>query len=154
MIVYRIAKKKYSSDLSGEGAKLFGGRWNSPGRNVLYTSESVALAALEVLVNLSANVSPEGFQLITIRLPDDARVSAVKLSQLPANWKNTEPSLFLKKSGDNWLKKNHTLVLKVPSAVIPQEYNYLLNPSHDLFQKVKIINISNFSFDKRISLKK
>ncbi|MBC8048134.1 MAG: RES family NAD+ phosphorylase [Fimbriimonadaceae bacterium] len=154
MIVYRITRKKYSADLSGSGARLYGGRWNSIGKNVVYTSESISLAALEVLANMTVDSIPDDLQLITIKFADTIRITTIKLNQLPNNWSNAEPSYQLKKVGDLWLKKNKTLILKVPSAIIPQEHNYLINPSHLFFSKIKITDISDFSFDKRITSKK
>ena len=126
MIVFRICNTVYSNDISGNGAKMYGGRWNNKGVPVLYTSSTRALAALEILVHISTNnVQPIDFSILSIFLPensiDEIPITALK-TEIDKNGLNSN----FKFIGDNWIKSNSSLLLKVPSIVIPEEYNYLV----------------------------
>ncbi len=156
MILYRISHKPYIEDISGIGAWLVGGRWNSQYKYMLYTSESLALAALEVL----GNIRPERIDFETERMfaaiyiPDDLPIAAFNIEDLPNGWNNDNPPTLIKTLGNRWLDSLETLVLKVPSAVIPSEFNYLVNPKHPDFNKVKIQSSQPFRFDKRLFIQK
>lgn len=156
MIVYRISHKPFIEDISGTGAWLVGGRWNSQYKHMLYTSESLALAALEILVN----IRPERIDFetermfATIYIPDDLPIADFKIEDLPNGWNNDNPPPIIKTLGNKWLDSLETLVLKVPSAVIPSEFNYLINPKHPDFHWVQIKSIEPFHFDKRLFTKK
>jgi RES domain-containing protein len=150
MIVYRIARKKYAHDLSGIGAKIAGGRWNSPGNPVVYTSGSISLAMLEVAVHLPLEKLPKGFFLITIEVPEDIQVAKVDRSKLPLNWALSIQAPVTQQIGDLFLSKGKNLVLQVPSAVVPEEFNYLVNPNHKSFSAVKIISMKDLNFDSRL----
>lgn len=148
MILYRICNTKYADDLTGMGARLYGGRWNSVGRSMLYLASSRSLAVLEVLAHMSATNIPAGMVLLTIETPDD--FTTVDVSALPDNWnKYPEPNV-LKQIGNSFLDRDEYLLLKVPSALVPEEFNYLLNPMHAKADKVKITNKSPFNFDERL----
>lgn len=135
--------------MSGTGAKLFGGRWNSVGVPMLYLASSRALAALEVLAHLTSIQDPESFCATVFEVPDDS-IEEVEKPLLPKNWNSYPSPSSLKKIGDAFVKKSSSLLLKVPSAIVEDEYNYLLNVHHPLLDKVKIIGAKPFLFDKRL----
>ena len=150
MIVYRIAKWQYLDDLAGTGARLYGGRWNYEGHNMLYTSAHLSLAVLELLANQVRNLVDNTYGYIKIEVPEEASMEQYSLKQLPDNWREgsyTEETLQL---GTNWLKNRSTLALKVPSAVLMQETNILINPSHQNFQSVRIVEKGKLELDGRI----
>ena len=150
MIVYRIARKKYARDISGLGAKKVGGRWNFPGMALLYTSGSISLAMLEVAVHLPLEKIPSGFYLIKIKVPDSHLIVKPDMNKLPLNWALSVHAPYSQKLGDDFVNDGKYLVLKVPSAVVPDEFNYLINPEHEDFGKVKILEVKELNFDKRL----
>ena len=150
MIVYRLTTTMYKEDLSGNGAKLFGGRWNTAGLPVLYTTENISLAVLEILVRADKYTIPSTYQLLKITLPDRSLPSIIQHSQLKTNWEDDIG--YTQWIGNEFLKMTESLVLKVPSAIVPEENNFLLNPKHADFKKVKITDTSGFQFDKRLFL--
>jgi len=149
MILYRITNCEYADDLGGTGARLFGGRWNSEGKSMLYLASSRALAVLEVLVHLPPLMIPDNYCLVEIDVPDSS-ITEMKTEDLPADWKDVSPPASLKQIGNKFLKKKEHLLMKVPSSIVPMEYNYLLNPHHADIKKVKVIKKENFSFDERL----
>ncbi len=151
MIVYRISKCKYIDDLSGYGAYLESGRWNSAGREMIYTSQSVALSMLEILAHLPASIAPTGFCLLTLEIPDN-EIETINAKQLPKNW-NSYPSINATKHiGDFFLEKRNTIALQIPSSIVERENNILLNPLHPNFKKkVKMISKEEIRIDKRFS---
>lgn len=149
MILYRIVNCNYASDLSGMGAKLYGGRWNSEGKAMLYTASSRALAILEVLVHLQPLIVPDNFCLTEIEVPD-VKVATVDIDLLPDNWQDVDPPLVLRDFSNAFLKKQEHLLMRVPSSIVPDEYNYLLNPLHPDADKVKLIKRLPFRFDQRL----
>jgi RES domain-containing protein len=151
MIVYRLSSGDYRNDLSGTGAKLFGGRWNSTGLNALYTTEHISLAVLEILVHVKSYRQPLDYHLITIELPETAGIVTIDPAKLKRNWK--EDFTYGQFIGDEFLIANQSLVLKVPSAIIEQESNFLINPAHKDAEKLKIRSSKIFMFDKRLYLK-
>ncbi len=150
MIVYRLAKERFKNDLSGKGAEIAGGRWNSKGVAVLYTSESRALCTTEIAVHTPLGILPDDFYLITIDIPDNIEIKEIKATQLPENWKNIPHINDTQQTGNKFIKEKKFLVLKVPSAVVQGDYNYLLNPAHKDFEKIKIKKTEKFEFDKRL----
>ena len=150
MRVYRISMCKYTDDLSGYGAYLEGGRWNSSGYEMLYTSESVALCMLEVLAHLPSSIAVADFCLLVLDVPDN-EIQTLTVGQLPPQW-NSYPSIHTTKIiGNKFLEKMKTIALKVPSSIIEQEYNILLNPLHPNFKKsVKVITKEKIRIDKRL----
>lgn len=146
---WRIVKKKFeSSAFSGEGSRIYGGRWNSPGKKVVYTSESVSLALLEIAVHLNSKLL-EDFFLIPVTF-EDSFVKKVDLKDLPKNWRKFPAPVSLKRIGDLWYDKMNFPVLKVPSAVVTREFNYLLNTSHEKFRKILIGKPEIFEIDPRL----
>lgn len=150
MELFRISRKKYIRDLSGEGARKYGGRWNRKGVNVIYTSSHESLAALEVLVHSSINDLPTDLEVLTLSVPDHVTVEKITESMLPENWKIYPAPRLLGDMGTDWALSKKSLLLKVPSVIIPTEYNFLINPAHPDFSKINISKIRPFSFDHRL----
>jgi RES domain-containing protein len=150
MRVYRIAKNKYIHDLSGTGARMYGGRWNDKGIAVVYTSESRALATVEYLVHLPLSIIPTELSIASIEIPDDASREEISTSELPANWRDYPAPLELAELGTHWALTNDTLLLRVPSAVVNHEFNILINPSHSEMKQVTIAHIEEYRFDQRL----
>ena len=148
MIVYRIARQRYAQDLSGTGARLYGGRWNSKGVALLYTAESRALAAMELAVHIDLSDLPDDLQLITLELPTEAEVYQALLVD---NWDQHPPDPRTMIIGDTFVSDGKQLVMQVPSVVVRGEYNYLINPAHEQFNRIKIADVSPFFFDERFS---
>lgn len=152
MIIYRLAMERFSMDMSGTGAKLMGGRWNSKGVPVLYTTENISLSVLEILVNTERQHIPQTYQLLKLNIPDSVSYTTILKVKLKEQWKDDfEHTQWI---GNEFLKQNKILILKVPSAVVDEEYNFLFNPGHPDFKKLKILSVNKFSFDKRLHLRK
>jgi RES domain-containing protein len=151
MIVYRLANEEFTYDLSGKGAKLYGGRWNSIGMPAVYTTEHISLAVLEILVHIKTLQTPLNYYLITLEIPLSTALVSIDNKKMKRNWKD-DPS-YLQSIGDEFLHSKKSLVLKVPSAIIEVENNFIINPAHPDIEKIKILSAENFIFDKRLSLK-
>jgi RES domain-containing protein len=149
MVLYRIVKCSYADDLGGTGARLYGGRWNSEGKPALYLASSRSLAVLEVLVHLPPLMIPDDYCLVEIEVPDNS-ITHIAVDQLPPAWKDISPPVALKQIGDDFLRKQEHLLMKVPSSIVPAEYNYLLNPLHHTIKKVKVLKKQPFNFDERL----
>ena len=147
MIVYRLSKGQYANDLSGKGAELVGGRWNSRGNAMLYTSQSIALCVTEIAVHVPLGILPKDYQLIHIEIPDE---DLLEMKRLPKDWQSFPHSNSTQMIGDKFLKEHKHLVFKVPSAAVQGEFNYLVNPKHKNFNHIKIVKIENFNFDERL----
>lgn len=150
MIVYRLSSGKYERDLSGKGAKIAGGRWNSKGTSLLYTAQSRALCSVEIAVHVPFGRLPQNYMLLTIKFPDSVKIKTLSEKTLPSDWKRTPHLNSTQQIGDEFVRAREHLVLKVPSAVVQGDYNYLLNPHHLGFEKVKIIDVEPFEFDSRL----
>ena len=147
---WRIIKQRHwDRAFDGEGARLYGGRWNSPGVPAVYASESRALATLEVLAGLQTNSPLPGYVLIPAEF-DDSLVVAIKLDEVPADWRESPPALSTQRLGDNWIALGKSAVLRVPSALVPKESNYVLNPQHPDFSAVRIGEPEPLSMDPRL----
>jgi RES domain-containing protein len=129
---------------------LFGGRWNRRGTRVVYTSSSLSLAALETLAHFDEEEAPDTLVAIPADMPDDVPITRIKLSELVANWRATPPPESLAETGARWAGARHSLVLAVPSAIIPEDLNYLLNPLHAQFKRIRVGRPKPFSFDPRL----
>lgn len=151
MIIYRLAIETYKNDLSGSGSKLFGGRWNSVGLAVLYTTENISLAVLEILVRTDMQTIPISYHLIKIDIPNAIEPQFISSDKLKKDWKDDIG--YTQWMGDEFIKSGNSLLLKVPSAIVDEENNYVINPKHSDFKKVKIIKANKFQFDKRLFLK-
>jgi RES domain-containing protein len=146
---WRLTKTKYlSAAWDGEGARKAGGRWNSPGVAVVYTSGTLSLALVEVLVHLSAEVLP-AYSAVPVEFAD-ALVTAVAPGRLPRNWKDSPPPQAVQAIGAEWVATGTSAVLRVPSVVIPGESNFILNPAHRDFGRIGIGTPMPFPFDPRL----
>jgi RES domain-containing protein len=149
--VYRISQTKYAHDRKGSGID---GRWNSLGQYVIYTGGSLALSCLEKLVHSpGTSIYSGNFSVAIIEIPDSLPVKEIaikQLAKLDADWYKVINYPITQQLGDVWLSKMETAVLKVPSAIIDLEYNYLLNPAHPDYDKIKISSVSKFTFDPRL----
>ena len=153
MIVYRLTRSRFKNDLTGKGAEIAGGRWNSIGIPVLYTAESRALCALEIAVHTPLNVVPEDYLMITIHIPDKAEKKEIFIKNLPSDWKSFPETRYTQTLGDSFFKEGKYLALKVPSAIIQGDHNILINPFHKDFHQVKVVSIDPFEFDQRLFIK-
>jgi RES domain-containing protein len=150
--VYRIVKKKHASDaFSGEEARLYGGRWNHPGVRVVYVAGSRALGALELLAHLENAALLDHYVVFTVDCPR-AKIEELEGAKLPRRWWEDPAPEKVREIGDKWAKAAKSLILRVPSAVIPAEPNYLLNPVHPGFQDLKISKPEPFRIDARLPL--
>jgi len=150
MRVFRLSKRKYSKELNGKGAAKSGNRWNSKGTEIIYTAESRALAMAEVAVHLTLATLPSDYVMIEIEIPDNIIIKEIILKELDEDWNNHPPNINTQKIGDEFIDSIKECLLKVPSAVVQGDSNYLINPYHTDFKKIKIIEITDFPFDKRI----
>ena len=135
--------------LSGKGARRYGGRWNSPGRRAVYLGGSLALASMELLVYLKAPAVLETYRKLRVRIPR-ALVAAVSECDLPAEWATPRMHPATQEIGDRWLRSRGSAVLRVPSAVVIDEVNYIANPRHPDFGRIEAGAIRGFRFDARV----
>ena len=148
MIVSRISNELYKEDISGNGAAINGSRWNSKGTRLLYTGEYISLVILESLVHLRTIDIPEKQYLLQIELPD-VDFSEIKLAKIKDNWQ--QHLAYTQWMGDQFVSANQSLILKVPSAVIPMEYNYIINTRHPDFQNnVTLVRTEDYFWDERL----
>lgn len=148
MRVFRITHKKWGGTLRPSGIEA---RWNSSGNFVIYTAESRSLACLENIVHRSGEGLDSLFCIMTIELPAELKISTSEAAAIPGFGKNTNDLMKATRAkGDEWYHSGKTPVLRVPSILIPQEYNYILNTMHPDFIKVKLISTEDFFFDRRI----
>ena len=146
---WRIVPEGRATDaFSGEGAKRYGGRWNSPGVAVAYASQHKSLAALEQLVHYAPGI-PNRFKCFFLEF-DDSLLEVWPLTKLPADWRTEPPPPSTMSIGDAWVREARSVVLAVPSIIIPDETNYLLNPAHSDFKRIRIGKPTNFDFDPRL----
>lgn len=150
MKAYRIAKTRYINDLSGSGARIYGGRWNYKGVSMIYTSESRALATVEYLVHLPLSIVPTFLSMAILLIPDHIIPIEIAISDLPNNWRDYPAPFRLAEIGTNWITQTDSLLLRVPSAVVEQEFNILINPMHPDMKHVSILQIERYKFDKRL----
>lgn len=149
--VWRICARKYAREaFSGKGAAQFGGRWNPPGVRVVYTSETLSLCVLESFVNLDPEDLPLPFVAISAEIPHSVSIASVEIHALPENWRGPVPNQALESIGMDWLRQARSAVLSVPSSVVPCERNYLLNPAHPDFHRIKRNAPAPFDFDPRM----
>jgi RES domain-containing protein len=146
---WRIVREEQAARaFSGEGAAKTGGRWNSRGVPVVYTSSTKSLAALETLVHLNP---PMSFKYVVFRVQfDEALMERIPLKRLPAEWQIEPPPPSTKAIGDAWVRQRRSAVLALPSVIIAEELNYLLNPAHPDFQRISIGKADRFAFDPRL----
>jgi RES domain-containing protein len=149
MKVFRLSKAEFSRDLSGKGAEIAGGRWNPRGVPVVYTSDSRALCMAEVAVHIPVGFIPKDYKIVEIEIPED-KILEVSKENLPENWNAFPEIMETKKIGEEWVKRSEFLILKVPSAVVEGDFNYLINPQNTDINQVKISSVKDFRFDSRL----
>lgn len=153
MIVFRVERDKYlKTTLEGIGAALTEGyRWNSQNTYLVYTAESRALATLEVFVHLDLSEDlPLDRYYVEINIPDDVAIQQLKIDDLPEGWDSKPPILETQYIGDDFAKGKATAVLKVPSSIVKQEFNYLINPNHPDAARIIVNSTTPFKFDSRL----
>ena len=150
MKVFRIAKTQNINDLSGIGARIYGGRWNHKGTGIIYTSESISLATVEYLVHVPLSIAPTDLSLATLLIPDEITPKKITITDLPGNWREYPAPSRLAESGTNWAKANESLLLRVPSVVVEHEFNILINPLHPDMKHVTILQVERHKSDKRL----
>jgi RES domain-containing protein len=149
---WRLVRDRYaSSAFSGEGARRFGGRWNSPGTPVVYTSAHLSLASLETLVHVQPLTLQDLFAVFEVEWKDSL-METLADEDLPRQWNSEPPGAATMRLGDQWIQENRCAVLSVPSVLVPEERNYLLNPRHADFSKIKIRKRRSFMFDPRFQI--
>jgi len=149
MIVYRLSKANYAKTLSGFGAEKWGGRWNSQGIPMVYTSQSRALCTAEIAVHTPMGIIPDDYVLITLIIPGHSLLTP-PLVTLPKDWKAIPPAQSTRRLGDQFIKDNKFLTMKVPSVIVQGEYNFLINPRHPRIKDVVVESIEPFEFDTRL----
>lgn len=150
LVVWRLTKARYASTaFDGEGARRHGGRWNSLGMRVVYASQSQALALLEQLVHIGDSKVLTSFAMIGATVPE-AIVQTIENASLPSAWRSHPPPVELQQLGDRWIRAGATAVLRVPSAICPGEFNYLLRPDHPDFHRIRIGSLQPFALDPRL----
>lgn len=149
--VYRVLRKKFAeSPFDGEGAFRYGGRWSSPGTRLSYTSEHQSLALLEYFVHLDQDDPPADLVLATAEIPGDLPRSRMQLKHLPANWRDPVAPPELAQIGDEFVRSREHCLLLVPSAIVPAEFNWLINPGHPDCARIVIGNLEPVSYDARM----
>lgn len=149
MTVFRIASANYIADLSGNGSKLYGGRWNEKGVAMVYFASSRAMAIMELLVHLMPEDLYKDYAIAEFKVPDD-KILKISLTELPDNWKDEEREVYLKKIGKKFIDDGRYLLMQIPSILVEEENNFIMNPSHTDAQKVKLISQRIFKFDRRL----
>ncbi len=149
MKIYRITASKYSDDLSGTGARLYGGRWNNKGTPLLYCSQNVSLAILEILVHFDGLTVPLDLRLLQLEI-DEKLIETYPTSKFTKIKKSKDAEFQFKKEGQNWIEKCNQLALNVPSIISPYEYNILINPIHPDFKQVVILKNEKLDLDNRL----
>ena len=150
MRFWRICRRRYAADAAnGEGARLYGGRWNSRGVRVVYGSTSLALAAVETFVNLEPNLRPADLVSIEGEIPGALEIGRLDPRTLPAGWHRSRDE-SLRRFGDDWIRGGQSAALLVPSAAIPGEWNLLLNPAHVDFSRIGFRDPEPFEFAARM----
>jgi len=151
---WRIVKRSHArAAFNGEGARLYGGRWNSPGVSIVYTAQSQSLAALELVVHLDSSELLKHYVVIEVGI-DEALIARVGLAELPRDWRADPPPPAVREIGDAWAAQGRSAALQVPSATVPAEHSFLLNPRHAEFSKLRIGKPSPFQFDPRLAGKR
>ena len=146
---WRIVRASHAEGaFSGEGARLTGGRWNSPGVAMVYASAHKSLAILEMLVHFDPRYAGK---YVTFGIQfDDALVERMTVERLPSGWREQMPSRAARQFGDAWVREARSAILAVPSAIVPEETNFLFNPAHPAFKKAEVGKATAFALDRRL----
>ena len=147
MLLYRIVHKKYSHSLFASGMR---GRWNSGGNKVIYCAESIALAFLESMIRRQGVGFNKDFKIMILNVPPKGRITIINISDLEKGWRDFNDYSKCQAPGDKWYNEQKSLLLKVPSAVLPESSNYVINTMHPDYKKVKLIEVTDLIPDERI----
>lgn len=147
MIVYRITHAAYSKALVASGNPA---RWNSRDIKMIYTAESRALACLENVVHRNTRGLQQNFRTLQIEIPNSIFISTLNRKDLPTNWQHFKNMPLTQQIGDKWISENKSAILQIPSVIVPEEYNYLINPLHPDFKSIEIKKVEVFTFDERL----
>ncbi|AYL98677.1 RES family NAD+ phosphorylase [Mucilaginibacter celer] len=147
MLIYRIALAKYADKLIASGRAA---RWNPNEVDMIYTASSRSLACLENVVHRNQLGLIAAFNVMTIEAPDKLKITTLKLDDLRVDWSDFNQMRYTQLIGENWIRERKTAILAVPSSIIEEEFNYLLNPKHEDFGEIKLIRSVPFIFDQRI----
>lgn len=150
MDVFRLTRRRYADTLSGVGAAKSGNRWNSRGVEMIYTAQSRALALAEVAVHLTLAVVPSDFVMMVIDIPESVTYDQFSFDDLPENWHIHPPIRDTQRIGDRFILDGKSAVLRVPSAVVPGDFNFLINPNHGDFKSISIRQVYDFRLDRRL----
>ncbi|MBR9922702.1 MAG: RES family NAD+ phosphorylase [Bacteroidetes bacterium] len=150
MIVFRLCKSMFKDDLSGRGAEITGGRWNRRGNPMLYTAENRALCTAEIAVHTPLGIIPQDYMLLSIEVPDELNILEYAPDTLPEDWRLFPHPISTKRLGDQFLSERHAAIMRVPSAIVGGEFNILVNPLHPQSEKIKLVDVEPFVFDKRL----
>lgn len=152
MRLFRLCRKPFArSPLDGRGGLVASGRWHTARRLVTYASESLALAGLEVLVHCDLDLLPADLLAIEIFVPKSVKLAEISITDLPRSWRKYPAPAALQRLGDAWLDRANGCVLRVPSAIIPTESNFLVNPRHPDIAKLNVVRKFHFQFDTRLT---
>jgi RES domain-containing protein len=153
-LVWRLSPPEFHTELDGEGARLFGGRWNSPGLRAVYTSSHLSLSVLETYVNFPPvlRTSLPMYQAVKITIPDNASTMRISPAQLKELLMAPDPEAASRSIGDGWIIGHDSLVLQVPSVLVPEEDNFVVNPDHPDAREVRIVSTRAFHFDPRLAV--
>lgn len=147
MEIFRITKPKYADSLKASGNEA---RWNHKGEDVIYAASSRALASLELIVHLSGFILKNPYKINVIGVPNDLLVININKEEMPRNWGSLSPYKETQRLGSAWLKSKNSSVLKVPSSIVINGYNYVINTNHTDFDKLDIVDTEDYLFDPRI----
>ena len=148
---YRIVRSQWvATAMTGEGARLFGGRWNPQGVAAVYLAQSRALAALDILVHAPREALPLDWSVIEIEVPDESILEA-DMKSLPGDWRNLPSSPGARRFGEQWLKSRTGLAMKLPSVIVPEEHSLLFNPHHSAASQARVTGVNGFRFDTRLT---
>ena len=147
--LYRICTTEHINDLSGTGARIYGGRWNHAGYPIVYSSGSRSLAALEFLVHVPMALAPDNLSIAEIIITDNIKRDSITSNELPSNWRGYPAPEQLANIGTKWIKSKSSLLLDIPSALVDKEVNTLINPLHPDMKYVNLAKVEKFYFDSR-----
>jgi RES domain-containing protein len=150
MEVFMLTREKFTGSLSGKGAALKGARWNSASVEIIYTAANRSLAMAEVAVHFSVSTLPDDYMMMTLLIPDDIEIIEITTNVLPPGWNKFPHPPSTQAIGDKFVTENRFCILKIPSVVTKGDFNFLINPHHTGFSRIKIVNVEKFPFDKRI----
>jgi len=151
MRIFRLCRKPFAkSPLDGKGGLVVAGRWHTPRRLVAYASDSLALASLEILVHCDFDLLPRDLVAVEVDVPSGVKIAELAIRKLPRTWRKFPAPVSLQRLGNGWLDGGKSCLLRVPSAVVPEEHNYLINPAHRDMKKIRVVRKFDFRLDPRL----